>query len=66
MEVVVVVDGSGGWECMSLDCGVVRCTRAICFCCCWFVFYSLWFGSMFVGEKELGEQFEKRKSEREL
>ena len=35
-------------------------------CSCWFVFYSLWFGSMFVEEKELEEQFEKKKSEREL
>ena len=35
-------------------------------CCSWFVFYSLWFGSMFVGEKELGEQFGKRKLERKL
>ena len=52
MGVVVVVGGNGGWECMSLDCGVVKCTRAICSCCCsWFVFYSLWFGSMFVRKR---------------
>ena len=67
MGVVVVVGGSSGWECMSSDCGVIRCTRVIV-CCCFVgvVFYSLWFGSMFVGEKELEEQFEKRKLERKL
>ena len=66
MGVAVVVGGGGRWEHMSSDCSVIRCTRVIGCCCSWFVFYSLWFGSMFVEEKELGEQFGKRKLERKL
>ena len=67
MKVAVVVGGSSGWECMSSDHSVVKCTRVIVVCyCSWFVFYSLWFGSMFVREKELEEQFEKRKLKRKL
>ena len=66
MGVAVVVGESSRWEHMSLDHSVVRCTRVICCCCSWFVFYSFWFGSMFVEKKKLEEQFGKRKSKRKL
>ena len=73
MGVVVVVGGSGGWECMSSDCSIVRVHKGDS--CCWFLvcvlFFLVWkhvcWGKGIgrtIWQKEIRKEIVKRERER--